>query len=384
MHQIPTKIAQYWSHVQAFLFPVLEEELGPLTAKHRDVVRTLDLVRIEEFLPESHGQPWRPAQDRAALARAFVAKAVLNVATTRALRDRLESDPTLRRLCGWETRGAVPSESKFSRVFAEFAQSALPLRLHEALVAAYPEERLVGHIARDASAIEARETPAPRPEKTAPDPATPKRKRGRPKKGQEPPPAPPTRLERQAGMTVPEMIADLPTACDIGCKRNSKGSVEYWVGYKLHVDVADGQIPISALLTSASVHDSQAARPLAELTAQRVTSLYDLMDAAYDAEILRAHSISLGHVPLIDRNFKGNAEAKAEAQAEQARLKFLHRERPEDVRFRERTTVERVFARLKDEFGGRSIRVRGHTKIFAHLMFGLLALTADQLLRLAA
>ena len=44
--------------------------------------------------------------------------------------------------------------------------------------------------------------------------------------------------------------------------------------------------------------------------------------------------------------------------------------------------VERVNARLKDEFGGRSIRVRGPAKVMAHLMFGVLALTADQILKL--
>jgi hypothetical protein len=43
---------------------------------------------------------------------------------------------------------------------------------------------------------------------------------------------------------------------------------------------------------------------------------------------------------------------------------------------------ERVNARLKDEFGGRTTRVRGATKVMAHLMFGILALTVDQLLRL--
>ena len=52
------------------------------------------------------------------------------------------------------------------------------------------------------------------------------------------------------------------------------------------------------------------------------------------------------------------------------------------MRYRERTTVERVNARLKDEFGGRTIRVRGHAKAMCHLMFGILALAADQILRL--
>jgi hypothetical protein len=45
--------------------------------------------------------------------------------------------------------------------------------------------------------------------------------------------------------------------------------------------------------------------------------------------------------------------------------------------------IERVNGRLKDEFGGRFIRVRGASKVMAHLMFGVLALTVDQPLRLA-
>jgi transposase len=54
----------------------------------------------------------------------------------------------------------------------------------------------------------------------------------------------------------------------------------------------------------------------------------------------------------------------------------------EASRFRERETVERVNSRLKDEFGGNNVRVRGNAKVMAHLMFGVLALTVDQILRL--
>ena len=78
------------------------------------------------------------------------------------------------------------------------------------------------------------------------------------------------------------MLADLPTACDVGAKRNSKGYKETWIGYKLHIDVACGQIPVSCVLTSASVHDSQVAIPLMTMTSARVFYLYDLMDAAYE------------------------------------------------------------------------------------------------------
>ena len=45
--------------------------------------------------------------------------------------------------------------------------------------------------------------------------------------------------------------------------------------------------------------------------------------------------------------------------------------------------MERVHSRLKQSFGGETIRVRGWAKVMAHLMFGILALTADQILRLS-
>ena len=118
------------------------------------------MARIEAFVRMWPGLPGRPLDDRHALARAFVAKAVLNLATTSALIERLAVDATLRRLCGWELRSQVPSESTFSRAFAEFAASGLPGRVHEALIVRTHKDRLVGHISRDATAIEAREKPA--------------------------------------------------------------------------------------------------------------------------------------------------------------------------------------------------------------------------------
>src|SRR3954452_4349863 len=95
------------------------------------------------------------------------------------------------------------------------------------------------------------------------------------------------------------MLADLPQACDIGRKKSSKGHEQSWRGYKLHLDVADGQIPISAVLTSASVHDSQVAIPLMTMTSGRIVHLYELMDSAYDAGEIHAHSRQLNHVPII-------------------------------------------------------------------------------------
>jgi hypothetical protein len=374
------QLKQFLRVLQGALFPTLQEELGPLTEKHRQLVAVLSMIRIEGLVAGWAGGVGRPAKDRRAMARAFVAKAVYNMSTTRQLLERLTADIALRRICGWESQREIPHESKFSRAFSEFAVSQLPQRLHEALIEETQKDRLIGHISRDSTEIEAREKPVRPP--VAPLPIAPARKKGRRRKDEQPPLPPPTRLERQAGMTLEELLADLPRECNVGSKKNSKGHQETWIGYKLHLDVADGQIPVSCILTSASLHDSQAAIPLAELSARRITNLYDLMDSAYDAEGVREHSLGLGHVPIIDANPRRDMARKVELQAEEKRRKLLHCATAEDMRFHERTTVERVNGRLKDEFGAAMVRARGNAKVMCHLMFGIVALTADQILRL--
>ena len=224
---------------------------------------------------------------------------------------------------------------------------------------------------------------AGRAEKLKPSaPKSAPRKRGRPRKGEEPAAKPKTRLERQADMTLSQMLADLPRPCDVGCKRNAKGHQETWIGYKLHVDTADGDIPVSCVLTSASVHDSQVAIPLATMTAGRVVNLYDLMDSAYDATEIEAHSRKLGHVPIIDVNPRRDAALKEELALEEKRLKLVGHRLAEDVRYNERSGAERVNANLKDNHGGRTVRVRGPAKVMCHLMFGVLVVAATQIIRL--
>ena len=375
-------LSQYWLRIQGSLFPWLEEQLGELTEKEQELITTLELIRIERFTAFSRSLYGRPPKERAAIARAFVAKAVYNMPTTRDLLDRLACEKKLRRICGWEQKGGIPSESTFSRAFAEFSESQLPACVHQALISKNLSEDIVGHISRDSTEVEAREKPQKETKAEAGcDGGKATRKVGRPKKGEESVKEP-TRLERQRIMTLEEMLEDLPHQCDVGTKKNSKGYKETWIGYKFHLDAADRQIPVSCILTSASTHDSQVALPLAAMTSQRITNLYDLMDAAYDAPIIREYSKSLGHVPIIDINPRRNTKLKEELRAEDRRFELLHFERPEDRRYNERTTVERVYARLKDEFGGRMIRVRGYAKVMTHLMFGILALTADQLMRL--
>ena len=269
-----SRLSQFWSHLQHELFPFLREEdhleLSPTLEK---VIRVLEFTQVDRFIPSSRGFVGRPPKDRVALARAFVAKAVLDVPTTEALIDRLKADQALRRICGFERFRSIPDASRFSRAFAEFTALELPSRVHEALIRGQLGDQLIGHIARDATEIEAREKPArkAKPGAAGETPTAPK-KRGRPKKGEERPKEP-TRIERQVAQTAAQGRAELPTACDVGSKKNSKGFKETWTGYKLHIDTADGDIPVHAILTSASLHDSQVAIPLMRQTSQRMSQL---------------------------------------------------------------------------------------------------------------
>lgn len=138
-------------------------------------------------------------------------------------------------------------------------------------------------------------------------------------------------------MTPDEMIDDLPKACTIGRKANSKGHNNNWIGYKLHIDTVDGGVPVSVLLTSASVHDSQVAIPLSEMTAFKVTHLHEMMDSAHDAKAIHEHIKAGGRVPIIDPHPRRNAGLKQvrkdEARARRAAGLVL----PESRRYRERS-----------------------------------------------
>jgi hypothetical protein len=260
------------------------------------------------------------------------------------------------------------------------------------------EDTLIGHISRDATAIEAREKPKKTDKSVAAadliaEPTVvatlvdasgvagtasqdavpssvepikteeaPQSKPDRKKSTSAPPP--PKRIEVQLQQTLPS------PQCVPLMRRKT--------GRKINISLALSSrriqgtftppptVAVSALLSSASMHDSQAAIPLALITANRVTNCCDLMDAAYCSTALRAHSRSLGHVPLIDHNpRRGEKIEFAPHEAE---------------RYKERSQAERTNARLKDEFGAKEIWVRGHEQVKSHLMFGLLALTADQLM----
>ena len=361
-HTIKSKYFQRLNTFQQEIIPVLQQEVGNFSPKLERLIHTLEWARIEEFVDDKPLGFGRPGNDRGVLAHAFLAKAILGIPTTVGLVERLSVDKTLRRICGFPLWRKIPTESTFSRAFAEFARTRLGERVHEALVKEALGGHIVGHISRDATAIEAREKPAPRGKVKKI-----KHRRGRPLKG-DVREVKVSKLEKQLGQTLEEMLAEISTECDHGTKSNAQGYKNSWNGYKLHLDTADCGIPVSVVITSASVHDSQVAIPLALITEQRVTHCYDLMDAAYCSNIIREHSKSMGHVAIIDHNPRGGEK-----------IDFCPAQKQ---RYKERTQAKRSNGRLKDEFGARHLRVKGPVKAMSHLMFGVVALTADQIFRL--
>jgi DDE family transposase/transposase-like protein DUF772 len=299
----------------------------------------------------------RKPKSRLAVCRAFVAKAVYRFETADLLIEYLKGCSSLRRLCGFESAWQVPSKSTFSRVFTQFSKDQVLNDILSGLIKDKLGNKLVGHISRDATSIKAREKPVRKKPKV-------KVKR----KSEARSPKPKKRLELQPQRTLAENLSELPAHCDFGIKKNSKGHRNGWISYKLHLDCIDGDIPISAVITSASMHDSQAAIPLAQMSAERVTSLYDLIDAAYDAPQIHEYSTGLGHVPIIDHNPRCGGKK--------------HMDPATKARFAERSAAERINGDLKDNYGGRHVRVKGASKVMTHLMFGLVAIAAKQLCRL--
>lgn len=356
-------LSEYWHKIQGSLEPLLDIVLlDPLTDTEKQLVRTIDFLRIEQFLElPSRQRMGRRRVDRRSLFRAFIAKTVYNLPTTESLVELLRSGRNLRWLCGFERVQDVPSSATFSRAFAEFSKANLGDRIHKSLVTSHISGQIVMHISHDSTEVQAREKRVKK--KPAPKPAA---KHGRPRADEPRVLPPPTRLERQYDQYPDEALAELPIECNSSAKRDTKGNLRWWTGWKSHLVWADGGIPLLAITTSASLHDSQAALPMMRKVAAMVRPLYYLADSAMDSDYIRQAAIDLDIVPIIDT--RGTRSTKKKLMAP-------HRAE----RYKQRSTAERGNSRLKDEFGYRHLRVRGHAKAHMHLMLGVLTLFVDQM-----
>jgi len=354
---------------------MLESNLGELSADLKNLAAILELVRIEEWIPSTYWNSGRQPKDRHSIARAFIAKIFFKFSHTKQLIHALKTDKQLRVICGWNPWSTIPSKSKFSRVFKEFAKFSLPEKAHQALIKEAYKGHIICHVVKDSVPLEAREKPLKKPSiavrKKIKSQRQSRQRRGELNRRQK------QLIEKDVGV----QISELPTACDKGMKKSAHGYTKIWKGYKLHAAVDDHCIPLAAIVTSASLHDCEVAIPLAKKSHQVAFNFYDLMDAAYDHPEIREHSISLGHVPIIDFSPCNKAQ-KDEKEAEKERKRLLHFKTAEDKRYKERLPKERFNALYKDYCGGKNIFYKGHSKVTCHVMFGILTFTASTLIRL--
>jgi hypothetical protein len=348
------------------LFGLLEEETGHLLPSHQEVAMVLEVIRIEEHVRDVWLGQGRPPMPRKPLARAFVAKSVLNIPTTKDLIDRLRADVRLRRVVGFP--GSVPSESTFCRAFAELSKGVTDATL-EAKVRQHLGEDVIHHVSHDSTAILGRER-GPKKAKIPKGAPSPKSKRGgRRVKGQGEPSGP-TVQQLQEGRSWRESLQEVPMACDYGVKLNSQGFQQYWRGYKGHASVGDAGIPLAFFTSSASMADCNGAIPLMQMVAGRVGQVfYNLFDAGYQGEPIRRTGQALDQVVIVPPKHMKKSEPAPQLPPDRAR------------RLTCRTVVERFMSDLKENHGGNFIFVRGGHKVHAHLMYGVLSIFALRILR---
>ena len=117
-------LSELYFNIQSRLFPLVEEEIGELTAKLQEFLRIIELVKPARFItgPLSWCGLGRRLKKRGNLLLAYFLKSVYNLPTTKVLIDNLKGNSTWRQLCGWEFYSQVPSEATFSRAFKEFSK----------------------------------------------------------------------------------------------------------------------------------------------------------------------------------------------------------------------------------------------------------------------
>lgn len=263
----------------------------------------------------------------------------------------------------------VPSCSTVSRLSRQVERIVDPQLLHQRLINDFYDEmdnRIVGNLSIDSTIIEAREKPVSS-KKEIKNTDVSSKKRGRKKKG-----SPEERkyraqqaiLERQRVKYLRESpqknIKKLEKRCSRTAKQNSKGKLQWFVGYKAHLATDDFGIPIAYAVTGACVHDSQVAVPLMKMVYKSTDFYYALMDKGYINPQINAYANLIERKVIIDqRQYEGVAPMAL----------------AEKLRYKARTTVERTNSELKDGFlPNKLYRKKSHARYDIELSILLLTM----------
>ena len=296
---------------------------------------------LQPLLPEPvtrerktlYGRPSYPLVDILAV---WAVKLCFSLKTVCAAVGLLKSSMNIRMMTGM---GRVPSKASVSRRTAELRAVMDVDGILGRLCESFYSGRLIGHLSIDSTIVDARERPVVRQKACE----TPK-KRGRKRKGSpEEAEAERKRIEKERLQTIEEeggiddYLSTLCQECSITGKKNSKGHMQWRIGYKIHLAVDGMGIPVAYAVTGARVHDSKVAIPLMRKADERCPFLYALMDAGYCDRRIRAFAVSLGKVAIIDSKAPpgGKKVPMDKAKAE---------------RYKARTTVERTNSEMKEKY----------------------------------
>lgn len=294
---------------------------------------------------EGRSRTGRPGHTLLSVLAVHAVKLYFQEKTMTAARDRLLSSSNLRTITGV---AEVPSLSVISKKTDTLIDLVDFSSILASICSSFYKDRLVCHLSIDSTISEAREKPvkAEKPRR--------KRKRGRKRKGAEELAIAEEKEQLYDLMEngcVDEFLSSLEHRCSVTGKKNSKGNMEWSIGYKAHLAVDDNGIIVAHHVTGASVHDSQVAIPLMRMADRRCDYLYALMDGGYTSQRIEAFASSIGKVPIIDRRAdrNGNKKEMKPCKAE---------------RYKARTTVERTNSELKECFLPGKLYSRGKKGIF--------------------
>ena len=212
----------HWLTIQPSLFNFIEDEVGELDEEQRLFVRVAESLELRQIAARYGwcGNGRKPSS-RLAIFKLLLMKHVWNWPETKDALGEVRRSPALRRLCGWEAQSEIPSDSTVSRAFADFALDKMADGLLAKFAGKIFKDRIVIHRSIDSTEIDARERSATKDEKAdaAKDAAIRAQVAANAKDF--------NALAAQKNRGLDTNLSLLPTLCDWGCKRNSKGKTQF-------------------------------------------------------------------------------------------------------------------------------------------------------------
>lgn len=291
-----------------------------------------EAIPDSDLLSELQAPTGRPGYTPRVLWRTYVASFVLGLPTFASLIRALQNNPLLCVACGITSYEGIPSKFAYSRFMDKISQTKYRVMvkniMRELTRRLYKELPDFGKsVAIDSTDLKAWSNGA--------------KKRG---------------SDRDASW---------------GAKLDTASKKKFYFGYKLHL-LADTQyeLPIAANVTNASIHDSRVASRVfsnARYTYSKFGPQYVIADAGYSSQKLR-------------RLIKNQYRAEPIIKVNPSHKKALFPETEEWKRiYDRRTSIERIFARLKGYRRLNNINVRRLRKVTVHCFLSLVVVQAQAL-----